>query len=456
MIDINSLLQEAMKHCQSGNLYEAEKLYLTILKEIPDHAEAYNNLGGVFYGSGRVDEAIVSYQRAISIKPDFAGAYYNLGILYEEQDRFDTAISNYMHAVRFNPEHAMAYNNLGNVFKKQGRIKEAIESYTSAILIEPDNADIHLNRSIALLLSGSYKEGWEEYEWRKKIIEYPEYVFTKPQWNGGPLDNRTVLVYEEQGFGDIFQFARYLPLLKAQSVHVILACHKELFPVLKGCKGIDEIIELAAINTASIKYDFHVSLMSLPLLFNTRLTTIPADVPYITAEPDLTEKWRIRLGRDQNFKIGIVWAGGLLNSKDKERSRSCPFEEFIPLMNISGLTFYSLQKGIWADQADKPPRDITLVNLDRELNDFADTAAVIEKLDLIISIDTSVAHLAGAMARPVWTLLSFSPDWRWLLEKEDSPWYPTMRLFRQPEPGNWKAVIKSVTEELRRLPGKTP
>ncbi len=449
-MDINSLLEEAHRYCQSGDLNEAEKLYLTILDEIPDHAEAYNNLGGVFYKLGRIDEAIASYQRAISVKHDFTGAYYNLGIIYEEKGMFDISVANYMHAVMFSPYHAMAYNNLGNVFKKQGRLKEAMENYNSAIMLDPDNADIHLNRAIALLLSGHYKEGWEEYEWRKQIAEYPEYIFNKPQWSGEPLDNRTILVYEEQGFGDIFQFVRYLSLLKAKGCNVILACSRDLFRVLSGCEGIDQIIEVTAVNTIAIEYDFHVSLMSLPLFFDTRLSTIPAYVPYLTAEPALLEKWRIEFSRDKNFKVGIVWGGGLLNSSDKDRLRSCPLEEFIPLMGIPDITYYSLQKGIWAEQADNPPQDMKLVNLDRELNDFAETAAVIANLDLIISIDTSVVHLAGAMGRPVWTLLNFSSDWRWLLERKDSPWYPTMRLFRQHEPGNWKMVIMDVAEELHR------
>lgn len=476
---------------EQGKLDEAIASYRQALSLKPDYAEAYYNLGNALKIHGKTDEAIKSYKQAITLKQNYASAYVNLGLALQEQGKLDEAVEIYRQALSVKPDHAEAYNNLGAALQEQGKLDEAVESYRQALSLKSDYAeahnnlgaalheqgkldeavasydraidlksdyvDAHTNRSFALLLRENFEQGWQEYEWRLRAKNRVSPTFQQPRWDGSPLNGRTILVHAEQGLGDTIQFIRYLPLVKARGGHVIFKCQPDLFRLLRGCKGFDEIIKQTPTHQSAVRFDIHIPLLSLPGIFGTTLDTIPSDASYITVDPNLVTQWRMRLGHNEDFKIGIVWAGNPNHNTD--RSRSCSLADFAPLADIPGLVFYSLQKGPASIEAFNPPDDMKLVNLEDELNDFADTAAVIANMDLVISVDTAVAHLAGAIGKTVWTLLPFVPDWRWLQNRDDSPWYPSMRLFRQiksPIPpfrkggkrGIWAGVFKRVKKTL--------
>ena len=463
-----------------GKFNEAEEIYRNGLTLKPDHAETYNNLGTLLKKQNRFDEAIANYKRAISIRPDYAEAYYNLANSYKEQGILDDALENYCKAIDFNPVYVEALNNLGVTLKEQGRLDEALAIYNRAIRLrpdyaeahnnngivlqelgmlcealkafhkaivsKPDYAEAHFNRSMALLLAGQFDEAWPEYEWRLRTKTYGLRTFQQSKWDGSPLDGRAILVHSEQGLGDTIQFVRYLPMIQSQGGRVIFECYPSLHHLLRKCAGIETIVERVPSGELTETFDVHVSLMSLPGIFGTRLETIPSQVPYITADPVLLTEWKNRLDNNDFFKVGLVWSGNPHNIRD--HGRSCLLSNFACLAAIPGVAFYALQKGTASLEVLNPPEGMTIVNLDRELKDFADTAAVIASLDLVISVDTAVIHLAGAIGKAVWTLLPFAPDWRWLLEREDSPWYPSMRLFRQTYPGDWEGVMQRVRQVL--------
>ena len=435
-----------------GKLDGAIESYRRAIGFEPKWADTHNNLGYALQEQGKLDEAIASYRQAIAIKPDYADAYYNLGNAFGDQGRLDAAIECYKEALRLKPNYAKAHNNLGNAFKGLGKLDMVIESYNKALCLKPDYAQAHFNKSLALLLSGNFAEGWLEYEWRLQIEgivqQAGQCTSVDRKWDGSSLAGKNIRVLSEQGLGDVIHFVRYLPLIQARGGQVIFQCQRELVPLLNGFHGIDVLLEESDNSCPDIVCDVYIPLLSLPSIFGTTFETIPAEVPYIKADPARIELWNSRLDC-QEFKIGLAWAGDPKYKND--RNRSCPLITFSPLARIPGITFYSLQKGPAAEQASHPPEGLTLVDFCEKLEDFAETAALISSLDLVISADTVVAHLAGAMAQQVWTLLPFDPDWRWLLGRSDSPWYPTMRLFRQPKPGDWDTVIQSVARELAKL-----
>lgn len=410
---------------------EAIENYRQALRINPDYAEVHNNLSIALKDKGRFDEAVDNYKRAISLKSDYAEAYNNLGIVLKNQGKFAEAVTHYKHALRLEPQFPEAYYNLGNALKDQGRCDEATEKYKRAIQIKPDYAQAHWNQSHAFLLKGDLIKGWEGYQWRRnddlEIITYP-HQHQKPRWDGSAFVGKRLFVHCEQGLGDSLQFIRYLPMVKARGGTVIFEAWKSLHGILQGFEGIDELLELSFETKSDVEFDLCVSLMDLPGIFGTTLETIPAKVPYVYADSDKVTSWRDRLA-DANFKVGIVWASSPRHGND--HNRSCSLELFAPLTAIEGARLYGLQKGQAADQAKRLSQVITVENFSEDLEDFTDTAGLIENLDLVISVDTAAAHLAGAMGKEVWILLPFAPDWRWMLERTDSPWYPTMRLFRQ-------------------------
>ncbi|MBT3355618.1 MAG: hypothetical protein HN402_11940 [Candidatus Scalindua sp.] len=316
-----------------------------------------------------------------------------------------------------------------------------------AIELEPEYAEAHLNRSFALLLIGNYKDGWIENEWRLQAKAHRLRKFNKPQWDGSPLNGKTILIHAEQGFGDTIQFIRYLPMVQAQGGNVVFECHKSLIRLLRNYEGIDKLIE--RVPKPDIEFDTQLPILSLPGIFDTTADSIPSDTPYITSDQGLSQLFSLRFGTDYNFKIGIAWAGNSDNKKN--HIRSCALADFNPLLDIQGISFYSIQKGPASVEADSTLREMKIINLSNQIKDFADTAAVVSNLDLIISVDTAVVHLAGALGKPVWNLIHFAPDWRWLLNRDDSPWYPEMRLFRQTKSNDWTTVFKRVKEALLQI-----
>jgi Flp pilus assembly protein TadD len=418
----------------------------------PDYADAYYNLSLALKELQQFENAVKYFNQAIQLAPDDAYAYYNLGNTYEALGRYEAAVENYQIAIKKNRNFTDVHNNLAVVLKELGRFDEAIGHFREAIWLQPDCAEAHWNLSLSLLVNGQFEEGWKEHEWRFKRGEestiYP-YDFRIPLWDGSRFDGKRLFVHSEQGFGDTLQFIRYLPMVKSRGGSVIFETFGPLLEIIRGLPGIDELVEISPNRSPADSCDYYVPIMSLPMLFATDIRTIPSNIPYLFVDPIKVGQWKNRINSKDFKKIGIVWAGKPVHGNDK--NRSCELEHFLPLARIPGVEMYGLQKGDAARQAETSAGMKGIINFDRELKDFSETAAAIENLDLIISVDTALVHLAGAMGKPVWTLLPYAPDWRWLLEREDTPWYPTMRLFRQPARGDWGSVFDKIKDQLRKL-----
>jgi len=411
---------------------EAIQAFRKAIKMKSDYSEARYNLALVLKEQEQFEDAAENFKQAIRLTPDDSDAYYNLGNTYEALGRYEAAIDNYQLAIKQNPDFAAAFNNLALVLKAQGRIDEAIRVSRRAIRLKPDLAEAHWNLSLALLLKGKFEEGWKKHEWRfqrgeKNTIYLHD--FGIPRWDGSSFYGKRLFVHSEQGLGDTLQFIRYLPMVKRRGSTVVFETFRPLLGILRDFPGIDELVEISPNRHHAESCDFYLPIMSLPMIFGTDIATIPLNIPYIFADP---VQWKNRIN-GKGFKVGIVWAGKPEHENDK--NRSCALKHFLPLTQIPGIVMYGLQKGDAAHQIESLGGIMNMVNFDQELKDFSDTAAAIENLDLVITVDTALAHLAGAMGKEVWTLLPFAPDWRWLLERDDSPWYPTMRLFRQEYPG---------------------
>ena len=327
--------------------------------------------------------------------------------------------------------------------KDQGKLDEAVACYHRALELKPDYADAHLNLSLSSLLTGDFRRGWPEYQWRWKTKRWQQRDRPQPLWDGQPLQGRTILLHAEQGLGDTIQFIRYAPLVKQAGATVLVECQQPLVRLLAGCRGVDALIGRG---DDLPPYDVQAPLLSLPGIFRTSLQTIPVDVPYLFADPGLIAHWRGELGPIAGARIGIAWRGNPEHRND--RTRSLSLRCFESLAGLPGIRLLSLQKGAGAEQLQEARDHFPVTDLGSRLEDFMDTAAVLANLDLVIACDTAVAHLAGALGAAVWVALPFVPDWRWLLDRSDSPWYPTMRLFRQRTPGDWAGVFQEIKAEL--------
>lgn len=414
----------------------------------------FNNLGAALQELGRVEESVVAYQHAIQLQPTYADAYYNLGNNYKEQDRLEDAVRVYETAIALRPDYPAAYNNLGLVLFERNQLDESIATYQKAIALRADYPDGHLNMGLSLLQAGDLAAGFREYEWRW-LVKGPNFkparVFPQPQWDGGDLDGQTILLHAEQGFGDTIQFIRYAPLIVQRGGRVVVECQQPLVRLLASMEAIAQCVPRGA---TLPDFDVHAPIMSLPHRFGTTLDSVPAQIPYLTA-PDAP---RLPLSETGRPRVGIVWAGSPGNMND--RRRSVRFQDIQPLLEVDSIEFICLQKEVRPEEEALVQAAIQAGQLQDGrslLGDFADTAAILNQLDLIVTVDTSVAHLAGALGRPVWVLLSYAPDWRWMLDREDSPWYPTARLFRQFQPGHWQSVIQSVLNALQsHFPTSSP
>ncbi len=435
---------------EKGGVDEAITWYQKALKLNPEFVDASYNLGSIFQKRGQFDEAMHYYERAIQINPQLTMAYNNLGSILQQKGRFDEAIGLYQKALRQDPSLVSVYNNLGLAFQEKGQFEEAMECHQKALSLKPDHPTVHFNIGVLLLMHGDYEKGWKEYEWRKKIAGYRGRNFTQPSWDVSDISGRTIFLYSEkgyEGFGDTIQFIRYAALIAERGAKVVVECQKELTSLLRNVNGVEQVISYGE---TLPEFDLHCPYLSLPAVFKTTIGSIPSKTPYITADPGLVQKWRDRIRQDSSaFKTGLVWAGNL--GHPRSQYRSCSLDQFSPLAQLDGITLYSLQKGEAATMVKNPPAGMKVVDYTEDFNDFSDAAALMENLDLVISVDTAAAHLAGALGKPVWTLLPFVPEWRWLLNREDSPWYPTMRIFRQPSPGDWNSVIARLADELRKI-----
>ncbi len=436
-----------------GRPAEAEASFREALRLRPDFAGAHNGLGRTLLNLDRPAEAEARFREARRLRPDFPDACNNLAAALLALGRPAQAEASAREALRLRPDFPQAHNNLGAAQYVLGRPAQAEASCREALRHRPDFPDAHSNLAMPLLLTGRFEEGWKEYEWRWKTKSMSEGVrdFPAPLWNGEAIGDRVILLHAEQGLGDALQFCRYAPLI-ASNATTILEVHAPLVRLLSRLPGIAQVV---ARGDTLPSFDLHCPLLSLPRAFGTTIDSIPAAIPYLTADPVQAEAWAERLSGLRGLRIGLVWAGSRhLDRPDStapDRRRSIGLNTMAPFGKVSGVSFISLQKGEPAAQSANPPRGLLLHDFTADLRDFADTAALIDGLDLVISVDTAVAHLAGALGKPVWLLNRFDTDWRWMLRRDDSPWYPTVRLFRQPSPGDWNSVICSVGDALKRL-----
>ena len=474
-----------------GRLVEAEASYRRALQLRPAYAEALNNLAALFMGQGRNAEALpllqrliekaptspvahynlasvygsleqlaeseASYRRALDLKPDLPEAHGMLGNLYSALGRYEEAVASFRRLIDLRPTSPDGYYNLGNTFGEQGRYEEAVPWYRKALAFAPAFAKAHVNLAMVLLRQGDFEGGWAEYEWRLRLPRWLSTApaFAQPCWQGESLAGRTILLHAEQGLGDTLQFIRLAPGVKERGGTVLLFCPAELAGLLRACAGIDRIVTASSALPA---FDVQAPLLSLPAILKSTLATVPAAVPYLAADAAAVERWRRELSSYPEYKVGIIWQGNPRFSdaecRSADRRRSIPLSQFEPVARVPGVRLFSLQKGYGTEQLAERRGQETLaerwgvVALGDRLSDFTDTAAVMKNLDLIISADTSPLHLAGALGMPVWAALPSAACWRWLLEREDTPWYPTMRLFRQSRPGNWANVFDRMAREL--------
>ena len=456
---VNSYLQAlrfkpdtAETHCNlgvalhlQGNPTAAVACFQQALRLKPNYAEARHNLGLALARLVSLTEAIDGHHQTLRLEPDCAEAYCSLGVALLQQGMQREAVAYYEQALRLKPNYAQAHSNLGVALAELGRLKDAVACCQEALRHEPDYAEAHVNVAYFSFLQGNFTEGWPEHEWRWKRRDISPPAFEQPRWDGSSLQGQTILLFAEQGLGDTLQFVRYAPIVKQTGATVMVQCPGPLLRLLATCAGIDRLVTE---DGEPPSFQVQSSLLSLPWVFGTTLATIPANIPYLSADPDLRTQWQQRLGVIEGFKVGIAWQGNQQHALDQRRS--VPLRTFAPLAGISGVRLVSLQKGPGREQLSELADRMEVLDLADELVDFADTAALMSNLDLVITVDTAVAHLAGAMGLPVWVVLPLFPDWRWLLDRDDSPWYPSMRLFRQTAWGEWEGVFKRLTDALAK------
>ena len=419
------------------------------------YPEAHINLGDALRELGRLVEAEAALREAVRLRPDMAQAHLSLALVLLDRDRFEAAEASCREALRLDAPLNAAHQALGMICMQRGQNEEAVACYQRSLTFAPADPALHRNLAIALLRLGRYEQGWAEYEWRLQCPEAANRNLAQPLWDGSPLAGQTVLLHAEQGLGDTLQFVRYAPLVQRRGGRVLLACQRALLPLLRHAAGIDELMALG-----DVAPPFHVQapLHSLPRIFGETLETVHAPQAYLEADAGLVEQWGRELASIAGFKVGIAWQGSPYYRFD--RHRSIPLEEFAPLAQVPGVRLIGLQIGFGGEQVAALEGRFEIVDLGPRLDEgtgaFLDTAAVVKNLDLVVTSDTALAHLAGALGAPVWLATQFAPDWRWLSEGDRSPWYPTMRLFRQRRRGDWRAVFQSMAAALAERVGAPP
>ena len=479
MSTVAETLARAQAAHQAGQLHDAEQLYRRVLETDadnvqahyllgalcgvlgksdeaiasltqairlkPDHAQAHGYLGAVLVKQRKFEDAVASFRRALELQPLFAEAHNELGIALSAQGEFDQAIACCRRAVELKPDFAEAHSNLGAFLERQGDIDAAAACYGRAVELKPDFVEAHINRGKTLIQLGQFAEGWSEYEWRWQRLYRPPR--SQPAWDGSPARGRTLLIDAEQGLGDTLQFVRYVPLLEGQGAKVIVESQRALMPLLSQ-SGYHVIPPGGPLPS----YDLHAPLMSLPHFFKTTLASVPAQVPYLSAGAALSEHWRHKLKGVRGMKVGIVWQ---VSPNTAQPWRAIPLAVFERLAKLAGVRLVSLQKGLGCEEIAGIADRFSLLDFGPQLDDasgpFMDTAALMTQLDLVITADTATAHLAGGLGVPVWVALPYLACWRWVRARTDSPWYPTMRLFRQDRPGDWDGVFQRIEKELAAL-----
>jgi FkbM family methyltransferase len=447
---IEETLNEGWKIHQTGRPREAERLYQQALALQPTHASAWCYLGIALHDQERYDEAVSAYRRSLALKPSFPIALNNLGNTFRLQRRLEDAVGCFDQALALQPDYLIAYKNKGTTLCWEGRVEPALRTYEQAATYAPDDADVHKHIGILRLLLGDFGGGWPAYEWRWKTGEIKLPAIDKPQWDGSSLDGKTILLTPEQGLGDTIQFVRYAAWLKGKyDCRVLFQSPKVLRKLLATCPGIDGWVDDL---TNLPPLDVFAPLLRVPSVLAHTLADFPAKIPYLSAEEARVNEWREKLAEYPGRKIGIVWRGSATHMADS--MRSIPLAEFAALGRLKGVHFFSLQKGAPAEELNTLAGRLDVIDLGHDLDEntgaFVETAAVLKNLDLLITCDTAIAHVAGALGVPVWVSLANVPDWRWLMDRDTTPWYPTMRLFRQTGPANWSDVVERIAEAIIR------
>lgn len=448
-VDAYSNLATVMR--DQGKLPEAEIFYRQALAYDPGHTLANSNFGVLLNDLKRSDEAKTAFQRAVVADPAYEWAYVNMASALLNIGEFGSSIANCRRATLLQPTLAMAHHNLGAALKAENRIDEAISAFREAIRVRPDFGEAHFALGQVLLMQGQYEEGWREYDWRWTLADYGwlrniHGAFEQPRWRGEDISAKTILLYAEQGLGDAIQYVRYVPALVRRAGHVVLAVHPPLLPLFAGLDG----VEVVALDQVPLPpFDTHCPLMGLGEMFGTRADTIPAEAPYLSPDPAKVEQWRKRIGAG-GFKVGIVWAGNPTQMGD--RWRSPRLAAIAPLFSLPGVQFVALQKGPGRDDLKQLPLPGNVLDLGDEIKDFADTAGIMAGLDLMITSCTAPLHLAAALGVPTWAVIPYAPHFLWQLDRDDSPWYPTLRLYRQDRAGSdWSAPVGRMAEDLKTL-----
>jgi tetratricopeptide (TPR) repeat protein len=431
-----------------GRLDEALHWHLAAQRARPAYAEAIDGAGIVLADLGRVDEAEAAFRQALALNPRFVAAHQNLGKLLRDRGRLDEALDCIERAIALDPGSAAAHHGRGVMLNECGDRTDPTGALDRAVSLRPDFAEARYSRALVRLLQGDFERGWADFDWRWKCPGAALPPLIQPLWDGQPAPDASILLYGDQGLGDTIQFIRYAKLVKQRVGRVIVACQPPLVKVLTACPGIDVLIPSDMRELP--EFDLHFPLTSLPRLFKTTLETVPADVPYVFADPALVDLWRSELAVVSDFKVGIAWQGNPAFPGD--RQRSIPLARFSAVARVPRVRLFSLQKGFGTEQlsgfAEREAITDLAPRLDEASGAFMDTAALLRCLDLLITSDSAIAHLAGALAVPAWVVLQYVPEWRWLLDRADSPWYPTVRLFRQSRPGDWDELFERIARSL--------
>ena len=465
--DVDVLNELGAAVWRQGRSAESEAIFLRASTLQPNDFRILNNLGLALYDQGLIDEAGSCYRRALRANPNAFDARMNLGIVLSDQGMHDEATEWFQAAQQLRPQSTEILQNLAMNLGRQGRSTEAVAYYEQSLRLRPDHAETHVNLAYALLCAGDYERGWREYEWRLKTDKHGGYRINRPRWHGEDIQNRTILIHTEQGLGDNLQFLRFAAMVKKRAGFVVALCQAPLLKLVARCNGIDMACDG---NSFEPNCDVHAALLSLPAIFGTTLETLPAQVPYLVTDKLLVDHWGAelarataaaarsdgRLDRDSSgtancakpMRIGIVWQGNPSHSND--RWRSFRLAQFAPLAELPGVQLISLQAEHGLDQLRSVNRRFQVIDLaGRRCRDLMETAAIMAHLDLVITPDTALAHLAGALGLRVWTGLCTVDEWRWLAGRDDTPWYPTMRLFRQTKLGDWDSVFRRMTDALQ-------
>jgi tetratricopeptide (TPR) repeat protein len=441
---IERAMRQASAAHRSGRLQEAIQLYIRLLQHLPHNAELHNNIGVALRSLGRFDAAIAHYRQSLALEPDVAAHHSNLGNALRAVGRWEEALQHHFRAVGLQSDYVEGFYNLGLTLRDMGRLEEAIGCFDRATQLSTDNVRAQTEAAIARLMRGDLQTGFRDYEIRRRLHDHPHPEFREPAWEGGDIGGRRLLLYPEQGLADALQFARYAPLLRERGITVITLVQPLLRDIFRQSGLFDEVVTEGEPLPA---FDYHASMLSLPALFGTSISTVPAAIPYLKAP----EKQRLRIGAHSRtrLKIGIFWSA--MPGQVLDRHRSCPLTHFLGLADNPDVLVFSLQGGAAQKEIEAVGASGLIHDVGRGIFDFAEAASVLTQLDLLISIDAPIAHLAGAMGLPAWVMLPHSADWRWMMQRPDSPWYPTLRLFRQTAPGDWAAVMSQIRTSLGAL-----